>query len=94
MLSYWKYNELFIASSDYGNDFTNLITFTSISSSMICRDISVMADNVIEDTERFVVFMNSSDSAVILQDVNRTVLLLDSTSKLIKHRSSQHSIEN
>ena len=73
---------LSIASFDYINDFTNLITFTPNTSNMICQDIRVVSDNVIENSERFVIFLDSLDSSVILPDKNRTVLLLDSTGKL------------
>ena len=49
----------------------------------LCRNLSIVADNVVEDPEVFFLLLNSSDPAVILSDSlnNATITIIDRSSK-------------
>ncbi len=57
------------------------IEFSPNSPDVMCLNISIATDFVIEDAEEFHLVINSTDDAVILSDSMSTVLVLDSTSK-------------
>ena len=50
---------------------------------LLCRNLSIVADNVVEDPEVFFLLLNSSDPAVILSDSlnNATITIIDRSSK-------------
>ena len=65
------------APSDYGSTSTDL-TFSPGSSSVMCVNISVAQDRVVEDTESFGVRLDrGSDEGVVLIEPNATVSILD-----------------
>ncbi len=57
------------------------IEFSPNSPDVMCLNISIATDFVIEDAEEFHLVINSTDDAVILSDSMSTILVLDSTSK-------------
>ena len=48
---------------------------------MLCGNISIVMDDVVENTENFFVFIDSMDSAIIVSQNNASVDVIDSSSK-------------
>ena len=70
------------APSDYtDNSFPLIFSPDDVTSRILCGNISITADNMAEDTEVFSVFLNSSDPAVNLTQMNVPVEILDNNSK-------------
>jgi len=69
------------APSDYSNTSTDTI-FSLTSSLVMCVNISVAQDGVVEDTEYFGVMLDRGfDEGIVLIDPNATVFILDNDGK-------------
>lgn len=75
---------MFTAPDDFQNVSVSL-TFTSdnLSSRLLCQDISVLTDPLVENPETFTVGLNTSDSSVLIVGNSATVNIMDSSSELI-----------
>ena len=73
---------LFYPGSDYSPAIFSLVFLPDISMSHIqCRNISVAADEVVEDTEEFFVNISSTDSSVRILIPTSSVIVVDNSSK-------------
>lgn len=73
-----------ITASDYSPTVTTLEYFPSSSiSQVLCTNITVTNDGVVEDTEEFLVEINTTDSSVKILQSRSSVLIMDSSSKCI-----------
>ena len=69
------------APSDYSDTSTDVI-FSPGSSSVMCVNISVAQDGVVEDTEYFGVMLDRGfDEGIVLISPNATVFILDNDGK-------------
>ena len=55
----------------------------NLNARVLCRNISVLADEVVESVEVFVLVINTSDPSVDITQPNVTVSIEDSSSKFI-----------
>ncbi len=81
--------ELFTVGSDTatsGADYLSVSTTIAFSAEnttfAACREILVIQDSILEDEESFLVFISSSDPAVVIGLSSAEVLILDSDRKL------------
>ena len=76
---------LLSAPADYIAITDGIITFSpnNIINHMLCGDVPIIMDDVVEDTETFFTILTSSDPAVNITQDNGTINILDNTSKHI-----------
>ena len=53
----------------------------SSSSRILCSNISITSDEIVEDTETFLILINTSDSNVQITQPNVSVTILDNSGK-------------
>ena len=69
-------------SEDYIVDSFLLVFSTSnVSTQMLCRNISVLADDVVESMEDILLVLNTSDPAIVITQPNVIVYIEDSSCK-------------
>ncbi len=73
----------FLAPSDYTSVVSIPLIFTPSDpiGVLMCANITIIPDSVVENTESFQVFLNSSDPAVVLTQSIATVNISDSSGK-------------
>ncbi len=63
-----------------------IFTPDELTSRMLCANITIILDSVVENTESFLVVLNSSDPAVVLTQSTATVNISDNSSKYCDKR--------
>ena len=53
----------------------------ALSSRVVCTNISIVEDEIVEDDEMFSVLINSSDPSVMIERNSAAVLIIDNNSK-------------
>ncbi len=72
----------FLAPSDYTNESGTVIFLPDeLTSRMLCANITIILDSVVENTESFLVVLNSSDPSVVLTQSTVTINISDSSGK-------------
>ena len=71
---------LILVLSDYSINLQDSIQFTPTSSSEICRNATIIMDDIIESSEEFVLQLDSNMEPVIVPN-SAVVLIFDNTSK-------------
>ena len=76
-----------IASEDFeASSFPITFVPDSLNNHTVCVNISVVFDEMLEEIEGFVLFINSSDSSVQIPLPNVFVFIVDNSSKFYKYR--------
>ncbi len=75
-------------SNDYDNVYWQ-VTFgsDSVDSRRVCRNISVVFDDVVEDVEEFLVSVSSLTSNVQIMESNASIIIQDSSSKYFYYKA-------
>ena len=82
---------LFIEESDFSG-LTATLSFQAQSTQ--CRNISVLVDVLVEETETFQVLISSSDDAVVIMEDTAIIMIADSTSECTHATIRVHKEKN
>ena len=80
------------AGSDYDSVSTDLIF--SAESQLLCAQINITSDEVVEEDEVFIIVANTSDSSILIPFLSVNVTIFDSSGEFKKYHTSSLSESN